>query len=136
MDWKNITTSAKKQQLWFTVLLPFLALGVVIAAENLRKAERRVGVNRPALPTRKNSSAQDAQDRTVTSRRDTGTREEAIVSGKQEKDLGQEKPASDPAQAMEYYRLKRLPQGAKEIPVEKYQTARDQMREMRQYSSA
>ena len=48
-----------------------------------------------------------------------------------------EKPRYDqPSEAMEYYRLKRLPPGATEIPVEKYLAAKMQMDAMPQYSSA
>ena len=41
-----------------------------------------------------------------------------------------------PREAAEFYKLKRVPVGEKEIPVEKYLQAKEQMREMRQYSSA
>lgn len=41
-----------------------------------------------------------------------------------------------PDEAAEYYRLKRLPAGAKEIPVEKYFIAKAQMDAMPQYSTA
>jgi hypothetical protein len=48
-----------------------------------------------------------------------------------------EKPRYDePGEAMEYYRLKRLPAGEKEIPVEKYLAAKAQMDAMPQYSTA
>ena len=48
-----------------------------------------------------------------------------------------EKPRYDePGEAIEYYRLKRLPAGAKEIPVEKYIEAKGQMDAMPQYSTA
>lgn len=48
-----------------------------------------------------------------------------------------EKPHYDePDKAIEYYRLKRLPAGEKEIPVEKYLTAKSQMDAMPQYSTA
>ena len=41
-----------------------------------------------------------------------------------------------PREAAEFYKLKRVPVGETEIPVEKYLQAKEQMREMRQYSSA
>ena len=41
-----------------------------------------------------------------------------------------------PREAAEFYKLKRVPVGETEIPVEKYLLAKEQMREMRQYSSA
>ncbi len=41
-----------------------------------------------------------------------------------------------PAEAMEFFRLKRLPAGEQEIPVEKYQEAYRQMERMQQYSFA
>ena len=41
-----------------------------------------------------------------------------------------------PDEAAEYYRLKRLPAGAKEIPIEKYFIAKAQMDAMPQYSTA
>src|SRR5207248_8579288 len=41
-----------------------------------------------------------------------------------------------PGEAARFYSLKRLPQGETEIPVERYLTAREQMREMPQYSTA
>jgi len=48
-----------------------------------------------------------------------------------------EKPRYDqPREAMEYYRLKRLPTGETEIPVEKYLAAQTQIEAMPQYSSA
>ncbi len=40
-----------------------------------------------------------------------------------------------PGEAAEFYRLKRLPEGETEIPVERYFAAREQMRLMPQYSS-
>jgi uncharacterized protein (TIGR03437 family) len=41
-----------------------------------------------------------------------------------------------PAEAVEYYRLKRLPEGESELPVERYLEAQEQMRQMPQYSTA
>ncbi|HEX4950053.1 MAG TPA: BACON domain-containing carbohydrate-binding protein [Blastocatellia bacterium] len=60
----------------------------------------------------------------------------SILSEKLNEEL-REKPSYDqPGEAVEYYRLKRLPPGETEIPVEKYLEAKAQMDAMPQYSSA
>src|SRR5262249_51972295 len=41
-----------------------------------------------------------------------------------------------PDEAVKFYRLKRIPKGETEIPVERYLAAREQMQQMRQYSTA
>src|SRR5437867_805314 len=51
--------------------------------------------------------------------------------------IGQEPARYDqPDEALEYYRLKRLPAGEDEIPVERYLAARERMQRMRRYSTA
>jgi hypothetical protein len=61
---------------------------------------------------------------------------QSLIATRLNKEL-REKPRYDqPGEAMEYYRLKRLPSGATEIPVEKYLAAKAQMDAMPQYSTA
>ncbi|MBS1811478.1 MAG: hypothetical protein JST84_25170 [Acidobacteria bacterium] len=60
---------------------------------------------------------------------------EALVE-KLNEELGEKRRYDKPAEAAEYYRLKRLPPGEKEIPVERYLVAKTQMEAMPQYSSA
>ena len=43
---------------------------------------------------------------------------------------------TQPDEAAEFYRLKRVPEGETSVPVERYLTAREHMRSMRQYSTA
>lgn len=58
------------------------------------------------------------------------------IAEKLSEELGEKKRYDQPAEAAEYYRLKRLPPGEQEIPVEKYLEAKASMEAMPQYSSA
>lgn len=60
----------------------------------------------------------------------------ACVLEKLNEERREKKRYDQPAEAAKYYRLKRLPEGEKEIPVEKYFTAKAQMEAMPQYSTA
>ena len=52
-------------------------------------------------------------------------------------EAGHQREAYDqPGEAAEFYRLKRVPEGEKYVPVERYLTAREQMRRMPRYSTA
>ena len=50
--------------------------------------------------------------------------------------LSEKEQLDKPDEAAEFFRLKRLPEGETEIPVEKYLAAREQMNEMPQYATA
>src|SRR5581483_7836780 len=51
--------------------------------------------------------------------------------------VGHEREAYDrPGEAAEFYRLKRAPEGERDVPVERYLKAREQMRRMPRYSTA
>ena len=58
------------------------------------------------------------------------------IAAKLSEELGEKQRYDQPAEAAEYYRLRRLPAGEQEIPVEKYLTAKVNMDAMPQYSSA
>src|SRR5207248_2464355 len=62
---------------------------------------------------------------------------EALKAIKREGKEGERGPAryDEPGEAAEFFRLKRVPTGETVVPIERYLTAREQMRSMRQYST-
>ncbi len=60
----------------------------------------------------------------------------AAVAEKLNEEMREKLRYDEPDEAIEYYRLKRLPTDEKEIPVEKYLAAKTQMDAMPQYSTA
>src|SRR5207247_2572759 len=70
-------------------------------------------------------------------RRDEEREEELSRRGLRPGDFREEGEHFDePEEAAELFRLKRLPEGETEVPVEKYFAAREQMNQMSQYSTA
>ena len=88
-----------------------------------------------------NSSQSETTTKTVTEQQSVN--EEQNVAPEISKIIERQREAKEqnikydqPDKAAEYYRLQRLPQETKEIPVENYLRAREQMREMVHYSTA
>ncbi len=98
----------------------FLLVGVVSYAKSLPQAE-------PSVPARLLAGAIASL---------SSSQSPAKVAPPLEVGFRRKTKENAQTEAIAYYRLKRLPADEKEIPVERYQTAQEQMAKMRKYSTA
>lgn len=135
----------KNSPRWFVALLVVISLVVAgwwIAKPTRHSRSARIAAaprRTPAPAVRTEPQTESAAAKTSpapVSNRQPRVSLPAEIAAKLNEELREKPRYDEPDKALEYYRLKRLPAGEKEIPVEKYLAAKAQMEAMPQYSTA
>src|SRR5262249_9607763 len=111
--------------------------GVIIAPDAIVVRPLQQSVEPVPLSQANFSTTIQGQESTISSPLFTPRTQVARQSEGRVKEAQQDPERYDrPDEAVKFYRLKRIPKGETEIPVERYLAAREQMQQMRQYSTA